>query len=86
MAHLLFFLSYGAAFLSISRQRAVFPIDGLAAMTIRSESCSPPVILSSFSKPVLSPEYAEPDAILSFTVIRAFSSASDMGRSFPVDI
>ena len=34
---------------------AVFPIDGRAAMMIRSPPCMPPVISSSLAKPVLMP-------------------------------
>ena len=42
-------------YLAIERVRAVFPIPGLAAITIRSLGCHPEVNKSSLSKPVATP-------------------------------
>ena len=44
-----------AIFLAIDNVRAVLPIPGLAAMTIRSLGCQPEVSKSSLSKPVATP-------------------------------
>ena len=46
------------AFLEIHKAKEVLPMPGLAASTIRSEFCSPEVILSRSTKPVDTPVIA----------------------------